>query len=169
VSDYVNGVHRLANIVGDVEIGAGSRVDAFATITGPAKIGRYCHIGTGACIFGGGGFTMGDYSSLSPGAKVFTGTEDISGDWAMGPCVPKHLRRVISRPVRFGVHCTVGTNSVVLPGADFPDGACLGALSMAKSPLSPWSIWAGSPAQFKRSRSRGILERVSQQRPGEPG
>lgn len=131
-------------------IGAGSRVDAFVTMTGKVRIGRNCHISTGACIFGGAGFEMGDHSGLSPGVKVHTSTEDV--DWGlMHPTAPCG-RHPIEAPIRVGSHCAIGTNSVLLPGAEIPDGAVVGALSLVKERLLPWSVYAGIPAEFKRTR-----------------
>lgn len=151
-------VHRLANIAGDVELGEGTRVDAFVTLTGRVWIGRFCHISTGVCVFGTEGVVIGDYSGLSAGVKVFTGTEDLSGEWMMNPTISARYRKSISQPVRIGAHCVVGAGSVLLPGAHLPDGACVGALSLVKSPASEWSIWAGVPARFIRARSRRALE-----------
>jgi galactoside O-acetyltransferase len=154
-------VHRLANIVGAVEIGVGSRIDAFVTITGRVKIGRYVHIGAGVGIFGANGFEIGDYSGLSPGVQIFTATEDLSGRTVMHPTAPVE-RPVASSPIRVGEHCTIGANSVLLPGAELPDGACVGALSLVKTKLAPWSISAGIPAQYIKSRSRDVLQHLKE-------
>ena len=155
-------VHRLANIAGDVELGEGTRVDAFVTMTGRVRIGRRCHISTGACVFGGEGVEIGDYSGLSVGAKVFTSTEDLGGEWLLHPTVPAAYRRAIAAPLSIGRHCSVGAGSVLLPGARMPDGACVGALSLVKTELPEWSISAGVPARFIRARSRRALELVRQ-------
>jgi acetyltransferase-like isoleucine patch superfamily enzyme len=146
------GVHRLANVCGDVQIGYGSRIDAFVTITGKVKIGRFCHISTGACIFGGAGFTMGDHSGLSPGAKVFTATENV--DMGLMHPTAKHLRFPIEAPIRVGGHCAVGANSVLLPGADLEDGVVLGYNSGTRERLESWTVWAGNPARFIRMRKQ---------------
>jgi len=152
-------VHRLANLVGDdIRLGAGTRVDAFVTITGRVTIGRMVHISTGVSILGGAGCEIGDFSGLSPGVRLFTATEDVSGDWIMHPTAPAHVRRARSAFVSIGRHCTVGANSVLLPGAFLPDGAVVGALSLVKGPLMEWSINAGVPARFIRARSRRALE-----------
>ena len=67
-------IHPQANISGVVTIGDNSRIDAFVTITGNVRIGRNVHISTGACIFGGQGVDIGDYSAISVGVKIFTAT-----------------------------------------------------------------------------------------------
>jgi galactoside O-acetyltransferase len=127
-------------------------------MTGWIRIGRNVHISTGACLLGVHGVEIGDYSAISAGVKLFTATEDLSGEWLCNPQSPANKRRPIQSYVRVGKHCVIGANSVVLPGAEFPDGACLGALSLAKKPLQSWSIYAGVPARFIRARSRRALE-----------
>lgn len=150
-------IHRLANIAGDVEIGEGSRVDAFVTITGSVVIGRNVHVSTGACLFGGAGIEVGDYSAISVQAKVFTATEDLSGEYFINPTVSLH-RKPKEAPIFIGRHCCLSAGSILLPGARMNDGACLGALSMAKTPLASWSVYAGVPARYLKARSRGVLE-----------
>ena len=153
-------IHRLSNITGNVTIGRGSRIDAFVTITGNVSIGHHTHVATGACIFGGGGVTIGNYVGLSGGIKIYSTTEDVSGDWATNPTVPAKYRNPDVRPIRIGDHVVMGAGSVIFPGADLPDGAYLGALSMCRKPLREWSINAGIPATFRRDRSRNVLELV---------
>lgn len=155
-------VHKSANIVGDVEVGEGTRIDAFVTITGPAKIGRYVHISNGCAIFGGSGFEMGDYSALSGNVYVYTSTEDVSGEWVTNPTVPAHLRNPINRPVYIGAHAECGAGAVLLPGAHLSEGSFLGALSLCKSRLEPWGIYVGVPAKFKKFRTRGVLAKVEE-------
>lgn len=155
-------IHKWANIVGDVTIGKGSRIDAFVTITGNVSIGRYVHIGTGAMIFGAAGVRIGDYAAMSPGAKIFTATEDVGGDWITNPTVPGEYRNPIVAPVNLGDHAEMGAGSIALPGADLPEGAFLGSLSMTKKPLAPWSINAGVPAVFKKYRSQGALKKAAE-------
>ncbi len=172
MSDYVEVdgalVHKTANLVGkDIKLGEGTRVDAFVTLTGRIRIGRQCHIGVGACVFGGAGFLMGDYASMSAGAKVFTGTEDLGGEWCTNPCA--YPRNPSLREIVMGDHATIGANSILLPGAFMPEGSVLGANSMTKRPLTEWSIWAGNPAAWVKSRSRGIPKKLSQQRTGVSG
>jgi len=102
---------------------------------------------------------MGDYSGLSPGVKVFTATDDVSGTSMLHPTAPGG-RTPIVKPVRIGSHCMVGANSVLLPGAVMPDGAVLGSLSLLKDEAQEWAISVGIPARCVRLRSRECLEYV---------
>ena len=165
LSDYVltpegGWVHRLANIVGNVRIGEGSRVDAFVTITGDVRIGKYTHIGLNCSLLGGSGIDIGDYVGISPGVRIFSGTEDVSGEWVTNPTVPAHLRSPKLQRIVIADHAFIGANAVVLPGAEMGEGSGLGALSLAKHELLPWSIYAGCPALFKGVRTQGVKDKV---------
>ncbi len=151
-------VHDSANICGDVEIGMNTRIDAFVTITGKVKIGRNVHISTGASIFGGAGVTIGDYAGISAGVKIFTGTEDLSGDMLTNPTVPAQYRSPISKSIVIGAHCVIGAGSVLLPGAELEEGVCVGALSLVKAKLKRWHIYAGIPAEVIKSRRQNLLD-----------
>lgn len=160
--DLVNGalIHRTANVVGRLRVGKGSRIDAFVTITGDVEIGKYTHIGDSTGVFGGSGVRIGDYVGISPGVKIFTGTEDPSGEWVTNPTVPANLRNPKSAFIEIADHALIGANTVLLPGAMFPEGACVGAISLVKYSLKPWSISAGVPAKFIKDRSRGVIQLV---------
>jgi acetyltransferase-like isoleucine patch superfamily enzyme len=46
-----------------------------------------------------------------------------------------------------------------LPGTIVPEGVAIGALSLVRGTLEPWSIYAGVPARRVRARSRDLLKR----------
>lgn len=154
-------VHRLANVAGHIKVGMGTRIDAFVTITGDVEIGKYTHIGTGCSLFGGAGISIGDYVGMSPGVQVFTGTEDVSGDWVTNPTVPPSLRSPKVRSIVISDHCFIGTNSVLLPGADMPEGSGLGALSLCKDRLLSWGIYGGAPCKLLKWRTTGVKAKVN--------
>lgn len=151
-------IHRLANITGDVVIGYGSRIDAYVTITGCVRIGRFTHVATGACIFGGSGVTIGDYVGLSGGTKVYSATEDVSGDYITNPTVPDAYRNPLKAHIHIADHAVMGAGSILFPGGELQEGTYLGALSMCRDPLRPWSINVGVPCHYLRDRTRGALE-----------
>lgn len=142
--DYVNGIHRLANIVGELECGENCRIDAFVTITGRVKIGKNCHIGNGAAIFGTEGVEIGDDSSISPGAQIFTTSYDKDTRHLANPM--SQNKHYAAASVSIGSRCIVGAGSVVLPGAHIADDSCIGALSLVKANHSS-GLWAGIPVR----------------------
>ena len=63
----------------------------------------------------------------------------------MGLKLDKHIG--IFRPVRIGRYAFVGVGSVLLPGVNVGDGAIIGAGSVVRGVVPPWTIVVGSPAQ----------------------
>jgi acetyltransferase-like isoleucine patch superfamily enzyme len=55
-----------------------------------------------------------------------------------------------SKPIKIGDYCLVGTNVVVLGGAELPSYSVLAAKSLLnKRQTEEWSLYAGVPAQKK--------------------
>ncbi len=79
------------------EAGAGSIIDDFCYLSTQVRIGRYCHWASGCSIAGGpeGLFVLGDYSSLSSGAKVWTSSDDFVHDPVM--IVPEEFGAIKTR------------------------------------------------------------------------
>lgn len=90
-----------------------------------------------------------------------------SDDYVSGiasPLVPlKFKGKVQIGDIIIGKHSIVGANSVVLPDVIFNSGACLGALSMAKTNLEEWSLYAGIPAKKIKLRNKKIILELEKQ------
>lgn len=143
----------------NIEIGDNVRIDAFTTIIasgGSLKLGDFIHIGT-SCLLGcRGGLEIHGFGGMSHGVKVFTASDDFSGNSMLSCGVPGELSDVRIVPVVIERFCSIGANSVVLPGAHLREGAVLGALSMAVRPLKAWHIHAGNPARKLMARSQRV-------------
>lgn len=131
---------------------------AFIDCAGGLHIGRYVHIAGHSCIVGGGGCTLGDFSSVAWGARILTGNDDFSGATLVNPTVPAKYRGVRRAPVNIGRHAIVSTNSIVLPNVTLHEGAILAANSLAKTDIPAWEIWGGTPARKIGERKRDLLE-----------
>ena len=160
-------VYSLAKLVcpENVLLGHDTIIDDFVFIGRGEKtvIGNYVHIASFASITGGGICSIGDYSTLSSGVRIFTGTEDVHGDSLLGAAIPAPFRVAIRSYVSIGKHCMIGANSVILPGVVIPEGVIIGAMSLVLQDtiLKPWTIYAGSPVRSLRERpSARILELV---------
>lgn len=155
-------IHNSVNIVGPEKISVGDnvRIDAFVTLSGGAGIslGSYIHIGGYSFLAGGGSIEMGDFSGLSQGTKIYSVSDEYSGEYLTNPTVPSELSMVKRQKVMIGRHVIVGSSSVVLPGVTINDGCAVGALSLVRKSLPEWGIYAGNPLKFVRGRSRKILE-----------
>lgn len=139
-----------------IEIGDSVIIDDFVMLMGGERtsIGSFVHIAAYASVMGGGVLEMADFSALSGGVRLYTGTDDFSGEALAGPTVPDRFRKVERSRVALGRHALVGTGCVVLPGVRIGEGAAVGANSLVNRDLAPWTIYAGSPARPLRPRNR---------------
>ena len=142
-----------------MRIGSHVRIDDFCILIGSVTLGNYIHIANYTAIHASAGsFTMGSYSTLSSRVAVYAASDDYSGEYMTNSVVPSQYTHIISSDIVIGEHVVVGSGSTLLPGAVLPDGVALGAMSLVKTSLSPWCIYAGIPAKKIRDRAQNCLE-----------
>jgi acetyltransferase-like isoleucine patch superfamily enzyme len=163
VGDNVR-ISKNCTVVGaeNIEIADCVRIDGycslFASHSGSIRLGSFIHIGSYCCLSAGAGITMEDFSGLSQGVRIYSRTDDYSGEWLTNPTVPAQFTGVISGPVKIGRHAVIGAGSVILPRLEIGEGAAVGALSLVKKSLDPWGVYFGAPAKRLKARSRKLLE-----------
>ncbi len=154
ISDSAH-VFPLARVIGPVSIGDRSILDdlcfIYATEECPVTIGRYVHVSAFASISGGPAI-LSDYCNLGAGSRLVAGSDDFFGGALAGAAIPARFRKVTRELITLGKHSIVSTNCVILPGVTIGEGACVGANSLVKEDVPPWTIVAGSPARFIRHR-----------------
>ncbi|PKK89433.1 MAG: O-acetyltransferase [Candidatus Wallbacteria bacterium HGW-Wallbacteria-1] len=154
-------ISSCANIYNpeSIEINDYSRIDDFCVLSGKIKIGKYIHIAP-FCLLAGGvkGIVMEDFSGLAYGAKVFTQSDDYSGESLTNPTVDKKFKNETFAEVRIGRHVIVGTGSIIFPGVNIAEGCSVGAMALVNRSTEPWGIYLGNPARRIKSRSRKLLE-----------
>jgi acetyltransferase-like isoleucine patch superfamily enzyme len=140
----------------------GAIVDDYCYFSTKVKVGRYSHIAAG-CHVGGGAartFELGDFSSLSAGVKIWCTSDDFVNDIVM--IVPAGLdaldvkEHLITGDVTLGRCTAVGSNAVVMPDNDIPEGTAIGALSFVppRFAFEPWTVYAGTPIRRICERNR---------------
>ena len=147
-----------------------SIVDDFCYFSAQVRVGRCCHIASGCSIAGGQSqrFELGDFSSLSSGVKIWCTSDNFAEDVVV--IVPADVglpikRHLIQGDVILGRCTAVGTNTVIMPDNQIPEGTVIGALSLVppRFPFEPWSVYAGVPVRRLRSRNRDqVLEEVAE-------
>lgn len=147
--------------LGNIAIGDNVRIDSYCNIVaagaGFLELGSYIHIAAYCLISASSGVRMADFSGLSHGVRVYSQTDDYTGEFLTNPTVPERYKGVKSGPVVFGRHVIVGSGSVILPNADIGEGASIGALSLVTKSLEAWGVYGGVPAKRLKARSKNML------------
>jgi galactoside O-acetyltransferase len=154
-------IYESAKLIGreNIHFGENVIIDDFVLIYArkPISIGSYVHIGAFSSISGGEEVVMEDFSGLSMGCRIFTGSEDFCRGGFGNPTIPEEFRNVSRAPVRLGRFAVIGANSVILPGVTVGEGATVGACSVVSRDLDPWGIYIGNRCVGQRNRE-GVLE-----------
>ncbi len=156
-------VAKNSTIIGlqNVSIGDDVRIDGnsvIAAATGSISIGSHVHVGGDCFLACAGGITLGAFSGLSQGVRIYSGSEDYSGHWLTNPTVPSKFRKFKIAPVVLGRHVIIGAGSVILPGVAIGEGSSVGALSLVSKTLGAWGVYFGLPAKRLKARSKKLLE-----------
>jgi acetyltransferase-like isoleucine patch superfamily enzyme len=133
-----------------ITFGAHVRVDAFCKLEGGAgmSIGAHTHIASFAHLgIGGGELAIGHDVGIASGAKVLTGSNDITG-LSMSASSAPDLQCVKRRKTTVGDYAFLGCNCTVLPGVSIGEGAAVGAGAVVTRDVPPWAIVAGVPARI---------------------
>lgn len=159
-------IYPGARVFGREHIRLGSNViiDDFVFIyaTAPMFIGSYVHIASFCSITGGGVVVMEDFSGLSSGVRIISGSEDFLGGGLTNPTVPEAFRRVHRSYVRIGRHAIIGANAVIFPGVTVAEGCAVGAGALVNRSLAPWGVCVGSPARRVKTRPQALIESAEQ-------
>lgn len=141
-----------------ISVGDNSRIDDFCVVSGNICIGKNVHI-TPLCLVAGGerGIVFEDFTTLAYGVKVFTQSDDYSGESMCNSTVPKKFKNEFKKEVIIKRHSIVGAGSIIMPGVVLAQGTSIGAMSLVLEPTQEWSIYVGSPAKKLKDRKKDLL------------
>ena len=156
-------IARDAIIIGfeNIEIGSNIQIDSNVTLAvtkGFLTLGNYIHIGGGSHLSCSGGLNILNFATISQGVRIYSATDDYSGEAMTNPTLPTNCVNVFRAEVNIEEHVIIGSGSVVLPGLTLGKGTAIGALSLVKESTEEFSIYAGSPAKKIGDRSKKILQ-----------
>ena len=147
----------------NIAIGNHVIIDSFCSIIangpGELRIGSYIHIGAFCHLLANDGIDMGDFSGLSQGVKIYSRTDDYSGNSLTNPTIPNKYKNIKKGKVTIGEHVIIGANSIVLPKLHIPEGVSIGALSLVSTSLDSWTMYMGNPLKKIIKRSQKLLEK----------
>jgi acetyltransferase-like isoleucine patch superfamily enzyme len=83
--------------------------------------------------------------------------DDYGGRHLTNSTLPGEVLGVQAAPVRIGRYVPVGAGTLILPGVEIEEGAAVGAMSLVRTSLPGWRIYAGNPLQELGERSRDLL------------
>lgn len=154
-------IQENVNIYGitNVSVVDNSRIDGFTNIiaTGNVSIGSYVHIGSFCHLVGNAGLEIEDFAGLSQGVKIYTVSDDYSGEALTNPTVPADFLKVKRGRVTLGRHVIVGAGTIIMPGVTIGEGSAVGALSFVNRDVPPWEVHVGVPARRVRNRKTNLL------------
>lgn len=154
-------ISRKASIYGasNIHIGSHVRIDDFTVLSGNIHIGDYVHIAVFTSLFGGNaGIFIQDFANLSSRIAVYALSDDYSGEFMTNPMIPETYKNTLEGKVTIGKHAIIATGCTILPNTDLGDGCAVGAMSLVKKNVEPWTIAAGIPAGYIKPRSKKLLE-----------
>ncbi len=147
-------VHPQA-LVESSDVGAGTRVWAFAHVMRGARVGRGCNLGEG--VFVEGGVVIGDEVTVKNGVALYDRVT-VEDEVFLGPhCVftndlrprsGRHKRAASTwLPTRIARGATVGANATILCGHEVGAYAMVAAGAVVTRDVPPHVLVAGVPAQ----------------------
>lgn len=161
---------KLVDDAGVLSIGEHTQIDDFVFLNAGRRcaLGRFVHLASFVSVVGGGELVIEDFSGLSAGVRVITGSDDYSGPYLTNPTVPRDLTHYKLSQVHLERHVIVGTNAIIYPGVTLPEGVAIGAGCHVRRRLEPWGVYAGEPlrklaerdAAAIREKARLALERA---------
>jgi len=144
-------------------LGNNVRIDSFTSIVSSSKvkIESFIHIGSHVLLHAGQkGIELKKYCGVSSGVKIFSSTDDYTGKNFFGPYNKNSKNDTLSKKIVLKKYCIIGTNSVVIPNAEFGEGSVIGALSLASKKLEKWSIYFGQPLKYLMPRSKKFIKKI---------
>ncbi len=154
-------ISRKASIYGveKIRIGNNVRIDDFCILSGRIVIDDYIHIAAYSALYGGeAGISINSFSNISSNVRIYSVSDDYSGNSMTNPMIPDKYKNVINAPVQIKKHVIIGTMSVVMPGVILAEGSAFGAYSFINRSTEPWSINVGIPSKKIRDREKKVLD-----------
>ncbi|RYY07163.1 MAG: acyltransferase [Sphingobacteriaceae bacterium] len=130
------------------EIGVGSSVHLGCKFTAVTEfsmgknstINQYCRIDNR------GGIYIGNNVSISPIVSLITADHDVYTHDCSGR----------QKSITINDYVFIGSDAMILPGADMETGSVLAAKSLLNKPTLSYGIYAGIPASYKAKRPENL-------------
>ena len=94
------------------------------------------------------GLTIGDCTMLAAGVTI-CGVQHGFGDLG----VPIRDQKTAELPIEIGADVWIGMGAIILPGAKIGDGCVIGACSLVRGTVEPYTVGYGTPFRARRRRT----------------
>jgi len=121
-------------------------------------IGNHVHIAAQSCISGGGYCVLEDFSGISAGCRLITGSALVDGDGLTSPTLPDKYQAVERSYVILKKHALLATNVIVHPGVVIEEGTVVASGSVVTKNTECWAIYMGVPARKVRLREAETIK-----------
>ena len=122
------------------------------------KIGKYSTLTWNVLVEGGARTLIGDRVFLGPGTKVLTSTYKLDGYYTVEH-LPGDCNAILYGDIIIEDDAYIGANCTILPGTIIKQGAVVGANSLVKGQLEPWTTYVGTPCKLIGKRIPPTEER----------
>jgi galactoside O-acetyltransferase len=144
-------------------LGSHVRIDCFSLLSAGEEgihFHNHIHIGAGSYLFGGGGkIELDSFANISSRVSLFTSNDDYVDGYMTNPMVPHCYKKVENGPIALRKHAIIGSGAIILPNVEIGLGGVVGALSLVKNTVEPFTVVCGIPAKKKeKERNRKFLE-----------
>jgi acetyltransferase-like isoleucine patch superfamily enzyme len=103
------------------------------------------------------GVYFDDFCTLAYSVKVFSQSDDYSGETMTNSLVPSEYKNEYFEKVVFDKYVIVGAGSIVFPGVHIEEGCSIGAMSLLTKSTRSWGIYAGIPAKRVKNRKKDLV------------
>ena len=142
-----------------ISIGDNSRIDDFCVLSDNVTIGKNVHITVHCSIAAPvAEVIISDFVGIAAGTRIFSSSDDYSGDALTNATVPKKFTKVTHAEVKIGKHVIVGAGCVVFPGVEIQEGCSIGSMSLVNKSTYSWGIYVGIPAIRIKERKKNLLD-----------
>ena len=95
---------------------------------------------------------------MSANAIIHSASDDYSGEYLTAQAIDQAFTTRIGGPVVIGKHVIIGTAVNIFGPCTLGEGCSVGSMSLIRSDLEPWGVYAGIPARRLKERKRDMLE-----------
>lgn len=157
-------VHRSVVFINPKHIFIGShvRIDCFCYLSAGIEgihLHNYIHLSVSTHLFGTSAkILVEDYCNLASRVSLFTSNDDYKEGYMTNPMVPATYKKLQTGPITLRKHTIVGCGSIIMPDIEIGVGGSVGALSLVKTSVDPFTIVGGIPAKQIGRRDQKLLQ-----------